>query len=472
MVLIVGPLLALAGCGDYFHAGPIAYKPSERAATDLKDKPNLQEAVRKTLADLFGPAPQEIKIPPGSGFPEGGRRLAGYEGIQGNAETIKPITYVSAATGGKTQIAGGYGLYRKYCLHCHGLQGGGDGPTSAFLYPRPRDYRPGIFKFTSTAPSNPKPTRDDFRKTLRYGLHGTSMPAFEALMTPAEIEQVIDYVVFLSIRGEVEKNLIDEAKLADKDEASAIADDTVKDLLANIVNNWKAVEGLVVAPKARRVPPTRESVMRGRDIFLGINKTGNKVVCTDCHGPQGLGNGASFVERRLFDKIVFAHLDHRTFGGAMTDEQKKETDAILEAAIASRYREVHDEERSAHHVPGAVHEPEDAAAFEAKYKEYHDRMMTAWKPGSLDDWGNPLRPANLNLGVYKGGRRPIDLYWRIAKGINGAKMPAHSNLLPDEQIWDVVNFVLALPTEPDLLKDAEMLKKNAAMAPPAAVTQR
>ena len=30
------------------------------------------------------------------------------------------------------------------------------------------------------------------------------MPAFEALMTPAEIEQVIDYVIFLSMRGETE----------------------------------------------------------------------------------------------------------------------------------------------------------------------------------------------------------------------------------------------------------------------------
>ena len=34
-------------------------------------------------------------------------------------------------------------------------------------------------------------------------------------------------------------------------------------------------------------------------------------------------------------------------------------------------------------------------------------------------------PNNLNRGIYKGGRRPIDIYWRIAKGINGAKMPAH-----------------------------------------------
>ncbi len=79
--------------------------------------------------------------------------------------------------------------------------------------------------------------------------------------------------------------------------------------------------------------------------------------------------------------------------------------------------------------------------------------MDLWTK-SLDDWDNPLRPANLIEGTYKGGRRPLDLYWRIAKGINGAKMPAHAGLLTDDQIWDVVNFVLALPDDPDLLPES------------------
>ena len=36
-------------------------------------------------------------------------------------------------------------LYRQQCLHCHGVSGGGDGPTAEFLNPLPRDYRKGIF---------------------------------------------------------------------------------------------------------------------------------------------------------------------------------------------------------------------------------------------------------------------------------------------------------------------------------------
>ncbi len=41
-------------------------------------------------------------------------------------------------------------LYAEHCQHCHGTAGGREGPTAQYLNPRPRDYRKGIFKFTST----------------------------------------------------------------------------------------------------------------------------------------------------------------------------------------------------------------------------------------------------------------------------------------------------------------------------------
>ena len=79
-----------------------------------------------------------------------------------------------------------------------------------------------------------------------------------------------------------------------------------------------------------------------------------------------------------------------------------------------------------------------------------------------------MRPANLNRGIYKGGRRPIDLYWRIAKGINGAKMPAHYPTIEPERIWDLVNFVLELPYEPKLLEGATLPAAPPASAPKVA----
>ena len=132
----------------------------------------------------------------------------------------------------------------------------------------------------------------------------------------------------------------------------------------------------------------------GRDLFLSSD-------CKDCHGRQGVGDGDNFLDMDVFNKIVF--------DGNPSERQKRAEELI----------------------------------------EKESKKL--WK----DDWGNPLRPANLNRGIYKGGRRPIDIYWRIAKGINGAQMPAHyPSPFDDQKMWDIVNFVLALPYEPELLTDA------------------
>jgi hypothetical protein len=74
----------------------------------------------------------------------------------------------------------------------------------------------------------------------------------------------------------------------------------------------------------------------------------------------------------------------------------------------------------------------------------------------FDDWGTLTRPANLFTGVYRGGRRPIDLYWRLHSGINGSGMnrfadvliadkSANNSVLTEDRLWDLVNFVQALP---------------------------
>jgi hypothetical protein len=60
-----------------------------------------------------------------------------------------------------------------------------------------------------------------------------------------------------------------------------------------------------------------------------------------------------------------------------------------------------------------------------------------------------VRPANLTTGVYRGGRRPIDLFWRIKLGVPPSQMPAADLKRDDakgtDEYWDLVNFVQALP---------------------------
>ena len=68
--------------------------------------------------------------------------------------------------------------------------------------------------------------------------------------------------------------------------------------------------------------------------------------------------------------------------------------------------------------------------------------QTAFK---YDYWGTIVRPADLTTGIFRGGRRPLDLYYRIHSGVNGVTMPASSNNLGDQDIWDIVNFLEILP---------------------------
>ncbi len=406
-VSCLGLAVATAGCSDALNAGPIEYEESEVLTKDLgpkmpnlAGKPNLQNRVRKNLAQLFGPSPQRIRVPEGSGLPFGGVYLANYlqQGEGENAVRKRIYQGESKADPNLKPQEGGYALYRRNCVHCHGVSGAGDGPTAPFLYPTPRDYRRGIFKFTST-PSGKRPHRDDLRRTITNGLHGTSMPAFESLLTEAEIEQVIDYVIFLSMRGETELLLIVEANTYDEKKPEEFTDEIAKEVANGVFNQWKMAQTQVVNPPIARTPPTHESILRGRDLFLQFD-------CKDCHGRLAMGDGESFVNQGIFNEVVF--------GGNPSER------------------------------------PARVAALDEKTKTLWDQ-----KP---DDWGNPLRPANLNRGIYKGGRRPIDLYWRIAKGINGAQMPAHyPSPFNDQQTWDVVNFVLALPYEPDLLRNAPPL---------------
>ena len=101
------------------------------------------------------------------------------------------------------------GLYRGHCSNCHGITGTGRGPTAAGVVPYPRDYRLGIFKYKSTSRGS-KPTREDIAKLIRHGIGGTAMNPIEGLNEEG-VQALIDYVIYLSWRGEVERQMIDGA---------------------------------------------------------------------------------------------------------------------------------------------------------------------------------------------------------------------------------------------------------------------
>lgn len=66
----------------------------------------------------------------------------------------------------------------------------------------------------------------------------------------------------------------------------------------------------------------------------------------------------------------------------------------------------------------------------------------------VDGWGKPIRPANLTLPYFKGGRGPKVIYRTIVTGLSGSPMPSFADLLPEEDRWALVHFVLSLTEEP------------------------
>jgi len=63
-------------------------------------------------------------------------------------------------------------------------------------------------------------------------------------------------------------------------------------------------------------------------------------------------------------------------------------------------------------------------------------------------------PRNVRQGIYRGGNRRIDVFWRIFAGIAGSPMPGSGpasagaqGTLTEAEMWNIVDYVLSLPYE-------------------------
>jgi mono/diheme cytochrome c family protein len=290
------------------------------------------------------------------------------------------------------------GLYREHCAHCHGVTGDGAGPTASFLNPYPRDYRMGVFKFKST-PKGGKPTHEDLLDILTNGIPGTAMPSFKVLPNN-ELEALVGYVRYLSIRGEMERELAyltaelgAEERLLDvmaarEDRSGQAA--SIRESAAGIVQKW--IDAEAAATPIDAPDPTRDlvaSIKHGRELFYGPIAN-----CVKCHGDSALGDGQT----------------------TDFDDWTKELEPTNEEALGQFLA-----------LGGFVLPPRN------------------------------ILPRNLRQGVYRGGRRPIDLFRRIHNGIDGAPMPAALIIADDapagtkgltkSDVWSLVDYVRSLPYE-------------------------
>jgi len=180
-------------------------------------------------------------------------------------------------------------VFNRYCVSCHGVTGDGQGPAAEYLYPPPRDYRPGVFKFTST-PDGIKPRREDIRQVIYRGAKGTSMPAFRWL-SDEDMEPLIDYVMLLSRRGELELallRLIEEEGYEPEDfeDEETLEEflEMANDEVTTIHERWESATDDIVMPAVPMPPVSEETILSGQALFFDKQQG-----CYKCHGADGRG---------------------------------------------------------------------------------------------------------------------------------------------------------------------------------------
>ena len=66
-------------------------------------------------------------------------------------------------------------------------------------------------------------------------------------------------------------------------------------------------------------------------------------------------------------------------------------------------------------------------------------------PTLKDDWGHPIRPADLAQSwTFRGGSSREDIFRTMSTGLNGTPMPSFSDALKPEQRWAITDFIDSL----------------------------
>lgn len=164
----------------------------------------------------------------------------------------------------KEMLELGKKIYFKRCVWCHGVEGGGDGPSADRLFTRPRNFNQGTFKIRTTD-SGQLPLDSDLITTVKNGLTGSAMPAWGEVLNDAEISAVVQFV----------KTLVKDRNFDDADESV--------DVQQFGTMPWKTKNGNLKEQNLYLGIP-QEDIDKGKEIFI-------KNKCFECHGGEGRGDG-------------------------------------------------------------------------------------------------------------------------------------------------------------------------------------
>jgi mono/diheme cytochrome c family protein len=270
------------GCGHKSEYPPTLTFPAraDRLVLKLPDKP-------APAMNTAGKRDEEI-----AGLDALGGRTADPATVSSDARTALDV-FLTAAFGTpaapndisaplkltNAHLVEGSKLFKRHCVACHNITGDGRGAKSGqFVVPFPRDYRQGVFKFVTTG-EGMKPRRADLLRTLHDGLKSTAMPSF-ALLQEGERDLLAGYVVYLSIRGQVEFDAL-----------RALIEGQPNDPIARfgaVVAEWEKAEAAPSLPAAPDdgepdAPAFQEAVRHGHKLFIAKEENS----CISCHADYG-----------------------------------------------------------------------------------------------------------------------------------------------------------------------------------------
>jgi mono/diheme cytochrome c family protein len=176
---------------------------------------------------------------------------------------------VAAEVRSEPSLQRGSELYALHCATCHGPRGAGDGTAAYLLSPAPRDFTQARFRLVSSV--NGAPTDADLLATLRRGMPGSAMPAWD-WMSDGELSSLVLAVRQLALDGRVESLLARAAR----DEEEMTREEAL-DIAQRGLTPGAPIE----------IPATfatdAATVARGRELFAGN--------CAQCHGADGTARG-------------------------------------------------------------------------------------------------------------------------------------------------------------------------------------
>jgi mono/diheme cytochrome c family protein len=66
-----------------------------------------------------------------------------------------------------------------------------------------------------------------------------------------------------------------------------------------------------------------------------------------------------------------------------------------------------------------------------------------------DDWMRPLRAADLTEPwTFHGGGAAADVFMRLRSGMSGTPMPSFADAAPDQELWDLSNYIASMARKP------------------------